>query len=91
MNKKVNTLVFILVATLFNLIIMIGLMVGLLALMGRIVPESAGSSLALVLMVLLFVLSILGTFMIYRGLLNLLSRRFDLKKYFIPLFKRKKR
>jgi hypothetical protein len=90
MNKKVNTLFFILAATLFNLIVMIALMVAFLALLGRLLPASAGTSLALVLMVLLFVLSILGTFVIYRWVLNLLSRRFDLEKYFIPLFKRRK-
>jgi hypothetical protein len=90
MNKKLNTLFFILAATLFNLVVMVCLMIGLLALMGRIVPSSVSPSLALLLMVLLFVLAILGTFVIYRWVLNLLSRRFDLERYFIPLFKRKK-
>ena len=91
MNKKMNTLFFILAATAFNLIVMGGLMFVLLALLARIIPDSVGSSLALILMMLLFVLAILGTFLIYRWVLNLLSRRFDLEKYFIPLFKRRKR
>ncbi len=91
MNKKMNTLFFILAATAFNLIVMVGLMVALLALLARIIPDSVGSSLALILMMLLFVLAILGTYLIYRWVLNLLSRRFDLEKYLIPLFKRRKR
>ena len=91
MNKKVNTVLFILGATIFNIITMILILVVGLALISVFVGENIGAAVAQFLFLLLFVGSIAGAFFLYHRAVKLLSRKIDMEKYFHPIFTRFKK
>jgi len=91
MNKKVNTVLFILGATIFNIITMILILVVGLALISVFVGENIGAGVAQILFLLLFVGSIAGAFFLYHRAVKLLSRKIDMEKYFHPIFTRFKK
>ncbi len=90
MNKKLNTVFFIIGATVFNLICIVLLMLISLVLISVIFKDNLSPAALSILLMVLFIGSIAGTFLIYRFILNLVSRRLDLEKYFLPLFKKKR-
>lgn len=91
MNKKTNTVLFILGATVYNilvLVILLGLGLLLLGLAARNWEiGSAGS----ILLLLVFAGSIAGSLFIYHRTIRLLSRKIDFEKYFDPIIKPKSR
>jgi len=90
MNKKVNTVLFLLGATVFNLLIMFMLIVLFLVLISAIFRESLNPNVLSILMIVVFVGSIAAAFFIYGRVVKWLSRKIDMEKYFLPLFRRKK-
>ena len=89
MNKKANTILFILGATLFNILVAVISFIGLTVLYARyimaLIPESSrawGFS-------LIFIMSIIISFLVYRYLLKYLLKKIDVEKYFDPLFVRR--
>jgi hypothetical protein len=91
MNKKVNTLLFILGATLFNIIITVVFFFGLLLLYVKfllpLLPES-GRAWGFPL---LFIAAIVLSFLTYRFVLNLLMKKIKVEEYFDPVFGGRKR
>ncbi|MBN2861445.1 MAG: leader peptide processing enzyme [Sphaerochaetaceae bacterium] len=87
MNKKVNTILFILGATILNLILMLVIFFVLFALLVRFVSQD--SSAFPMLLALLFILSIGGSFFLYTFAMKKLSARIRLEDYLSPLFGRK--
>ena len=89
MNKKVNTLLFVLGATLFNILVTILCFMGLLLLYAKCVmsflPEDSRSWGFPVI----FIGAIALSFLIYRFSLKLLLKKIDMEKYFDPIFGRK--
>jgi len=90
MNKKANTVLFLLGATVFNLLIMFLLIVLFLVLISAIFRDSLNPNVLSILMIFVFVGSIAASFFIYGRLVKWLSRKIDMEKYFLPLFRRKK-
>jgi hypothetical protein len=90
MNKKVNTVLFLLGATVFNLLIMFVLIVIFLVLISALFRESLNPNVLSILMIVVFVGSIAAAFFIYGRVVKWLSRKVDMDKYFMPLFRRKK-
>ena len=90
MNKKVNTVLFLLGATVFNLLIMFILIVIFLVLISAIFRDSLNPNVLSILMIVVFVGSIAASFFIYGRVVKWLSRKIDMEKYFLPLFRRKK-
>ena len=87
MNKKANTVLFILLATLVNLIIMIVLFLICLAIMVNFTdPES---SLVSLYIGLIFIVSIGGSFFLYTLIMKKVIAKFDLEKYLSPIFAKK--
>jgi len=89
MNKKVNTLLFIVGATIFNILIVVLCFIALTALylnflMPSIPEESRSWGFALI-----FLASIVLSFFLYRLILKYLMKKVDVEKYFDPLFARK--
>jgi len=86
MNKKVNTLLFILGATVFNIIIAIISFILLLVFYDRVIipriPES-GYSWGLTLILLA---SLAVSFAVYRVVLKYLIKKVEIEKYFDPIF-----
>ncbi|HOJ97939.1 MAG TPA: leader peptide processing enzyme [Termitinemataceae bacterium] len=90
MNKKANTIFFMLGATIFNVVITVVSFVILLVIYGKwIVPllpaESAPMGLPLV-----FVGAIVVSFVVYRLALKWFMKRVDVDKHFDPLFRSKR-
>jgi hypothetical protein len=89
-NKKANTLLFILGATLFNIVITILCFMGLILLYARflapLIPES-GRAWGFPLV---FIAAIALSFLIYRLVLNVLMKKIQVEKYFDPVFGRRK-
>jgi hypothetical protein len=86
MNKKVNTVLFVLGATLVNVLVMIVLVILGIMLIGLLpvgVQESSGQ----ILLVLVMFLSIGITFFAYHRLIKLVSSKVDMDKYFHPIIK----
>ena len=91
MNKKANTIFFILGATLFNIIVVIISFLIFLFLYSKfivdLIPET-GRSWAFNL---LLIASIAVSFFVYRLVLRYLLTKVDIEKYFDPLFVKKHR
>jgi hypothetical protein len=86
MNKKLNTLFFILGATLFNIIVAVLSFLLFLLLYARFIhhllPEGGQSwSFSLI-----FIASIAVSFMVYRVVLKYLLNKINIEKYFDPIF-----
>jgi uncharacterized membrane protein len=90
MNKKLNTFLFLLGATAFNLLVMFLLIVLFLVGILSIFRDSVNPNLLSVLMIVIFIGSIAASFLIYGRLIKWLSRKIDMEKYFLPLFRRKR-
>ncbi len=90
MNKKVNTVLFLLGATAFNLLIMFLLIVLFLVLISAVFRDSMNPNVFSILMIVIFVGSIAASFFIYGRVVKWLNRKIDMDKYFMPLFRRKK-
>ena len=90
MNKKVNTLLFLVAASLYNIIIMILIIAILLFLVSRFLPQHTSPAAASSIFIVAFILGIAGSFFIYHKTVRYLSRKIDMDKYFHPLFKKRK-
>ena len=90
MNKKLNTLFFIIGATVLNLLIMLFLMLISLTLVGVIFKGNLNPNILSVLMMVIFLGSIIGAFVIYSWLVKRIAKKIDMDKYFLPLFKKRK-
>jgi len=91
MNKKVNTVLFILGATIVNVILMIVIFLALFVLFGRFLAPNLSAELNQIILLLLFVGSIVATYFIYHRLVKLLSEKFNMDNYFDPIFKSRKK
>jgi len=90
MNKKVNTVLFLLGATVFNLLIMFILIALFLVLISAVFRDSLNPNVFSILMIVVFIGSIAASFFIYGRVVKWLSRKIEMEKYFLPLFRRKK-
>jgi hypothetical protein len=88
-NKKANTLLFMLGATLFNIIITIVSFVALflvyIRFLAPVLPEESAQWAFLVV----FVGAIAIGFVVYRGLLKIITKRVKIEDHFDPLFGRR--
>jgi len=90
MNKKSNTLFFILGATIFNIIITVLLFIILILLFTRFIIPVLPEQYHVWGFPVIFIAAIIVSFFAYRFVLNQLMKRFPLEKYFSPLFSNKK-
>jgi peptidoglycan/LPS O-acetylase OafA/YrhL len=89
MNKKLNTVLFILAATLFNVLVAVISFFLLCFLyikfLFNLIPEQSGSW----AFALIFMAAIVISFFAYRYLLKYLLKKVDVERYFDPIFVRK--
>ena len=89
MNKKANTILFILGATVFNVLIAVGSFILLFLLYARylinLIPENGQGWGILVI----FIAALAISFVVYRYSLKFLLKKIDVDKYFDPLFVRR--
>jgi ABC-type Na+ efflux pump permease subunit len=87
MNKrKMNTVLFIIGATIFNIFMMMVLLTVGIAVLSMAVDQESNQNLVQILMVLIFIGAIAGAFFIYHRAVKLLSKKIDMDRYFHPLF-----
>jgi hypothetical protein len=90
MNKKTNTLLFILGATVFNILVTVICFLVLFLLytrfLGVILPEEAFTW----GFILVFIGAIVLSFVIYQALLKQLMKKVPVEKYFDPIFGRRR-
>jgi len=85
MNKKVNTVLFILGATLFNIIITVGFFLLLLTAYARFIMRMLPDAAQAWSFPLIFIAAIGISFVIYRFALKLLLKKVEMEKYFAPI------
>ena len=91
MNKKANTALFIVGATVVNILLMIILIIIGFAIISAVLPQKANPQLASILFLVVFLAAIAGSFFIYHKVVQFVSKRVDMEKYFHPIFKPRKR
>jgi len=86
MNKKTNTLLFILAGTLFNILVTILSFLIILFIYARVLhPVLPENSIAWILP-LGFVAAIVVSFVVYRLVIKTIVKKVDMDKYFSPIF-----
>jgi len=89
MNKKLNTILFILGATLFNVIVaVLGFVVFTIIYARFFAPHISEASQAWGLSII-FLAAIVMSFILYRFALKYLMAKIDMDKYFDPIFSKK--
>ena len=91
MNKKVNTVLFLLAATLFNIFIIFTIFFIGFVLLGQFLLPIVPSPIGQLLLIVLFCGSLALGYVIYNKTLRWINHRFDTKKFIEPIFNRKKR
>ena len=91
MNSNVKLVLFFLVATLFNILLMFLIIVVLFVAMSRILGPNADDNLRAVLMIVIFIGSIVLTFWLYGRIMRWVTVRFKLETHIPQLFKGKKK
>jgi hypothetical protein len=91
MNKKANTLLFILGATVFNILITILGFVALFALYVKFVMIHIPEEHRAWGFTMCFIAAIVLSFIAYRFALKLLMKKVDMEKYFDPIFSRRRK
>ncbi len=89
MNKKLNTALFMLAATIFNLVLLFVLILLAMLALSAIFGDRLGPSLMSILLIVVFLAAMVGSFLIYNQVVKLITRKIDMEKYFLPLFKRR--
>ncbi len=90
MSKKANTAVFIIAATLFNLLLMGMLLIVSFVLAARTFGDSS-SPLAGLIGFLIIGVPIVVTFFVYGAVMRWVQKRWNLDQYLHPLFRRRRR
>jgi len=89
MNKKINTLLFILGATLFNIIVALITFVLLMVLYVRLIMDFLPETSRSWGFTIIFIIAIVVSFVAYRFMIKFLLKKVELDKYFDPLFVRR--
>ena len=91
MNKRVNTILFVLGASVVNVLIMLLLFLTLFVVFARFLAPSLSPGVNQLIMVLIFVVSIGVTYFLYHRLVKWLSNKYDMNEYFDPIFGKRKK
>lgn len=93
MNKKLNTVYFLIGATILNLLILIVIAVLLGLIIGFLYQKTGVDSQGLSLVAVLIILfgSIAGTFFLYSRIIKWIVKKWNLDEYIEPIFRTKKR
>jgi hypothetical protein len=91
MNKKANTLLFILGATVFNILITVICFLALFLLYARFLVQLLPENAAAWGFPVIFIGAIALSFLVYRLILKVLLKKVNVEKYFDPIFGRRKK
>ncbi len=91
MNKKVNTVIFLLVGTVVNILVMLLLLIAFLYLIGFIFTPETDGNVVTVATLTAVMLSVVGSYFIYSKLVKFVNKKWDIEQWIEPLFRRKRR
>ena len=91
MNKKTNTALFILVATVANILLTIVSFAVLYLLYAVLLQPRLSAESVIWCLALLFLAALLVSFLVYQALMKVFIKKVDVQKYFDPIFKARKR
>lgn len=91
MNKKLNTALFVLAATVVNIILVLIVALALFALYAFTLAKFLPPAVNLVALVVIVVGAMAASFPLYRWGVMAIEKRFKLEEYFEPIFPRKRR
>lgn len=89
MNKKINTILFILGATVVITVITLVLIMVPVIILGLIMKD-AFAQISMIVIPLLLVAAMAGSYFIYSFIIKKINDKIDMNKYFDPLFGKKK-
>ena len=89
MNKKANTVVFMLGATVVNVLMMIVIMVALLALIAAVAPTIFQGGMREIILIVILLGSVALTYFLYNRLIKWMSKKWNLEEHFDPIFGRR--
>jgi len=89
MNKKVNTILFILGATLFQVLVAILSFILIILLYAKFLGPHLPENAVQWSLIVIFIASLAISFVVYRAALKVLLKKINVDKYFDPLFVRK--
>jgi len=82
-NKKINTALFLIGASLFNIVLLVVLILGLLTLGIWIMGDNPDPKTVQIVLGTMFVLALGLSFMAYHWVFQLFARKVDMEKYFM--------
>jgi len=91
MNKKANTVLFIIGGTIFNVLVTIISFLVFLIIYSKFLYGRISDNAVSWLLPVFFAASIAASFFIYRLVIKIVMKKVDVEKYFNPLFVRKRR
>lgn len=89
MNRRLNTILFLIGATLVNILVMVLLFLILFVLFARFVAPSVPPETGQFILLALFVVSVAGTYFVYHRIIAALQKRVALEQYFGPIFRKR--
>lgn len=90
MNKKANTALFIVAATVFNLLLMGALLIASFVAASRLFGDASTPAAGLIGFLIIGV-PIVVTFFLYGAVMRWVQKRWNLDQYLHPLFRRRRR
>jgi len=91
MNKRLNTVFFILGATLFNILVTVAAFFLLLLVYVNLIRGPLSDGAVSWAIPLIFIAAIIVSFIVYRFSLGILIKKIDMDKYFDPIFHGRRR
>jgi len=86
MSKKTNTVLFLLGATIFNIVVTVVSFIVLIIVYGRLIAPLLPQNIAAWGLPIIFVAAIALAFVVYRLALKVMMKKIDVEKTFDPLF-----
>ncbi len=86
-NKRFNTILFLLVATVVNIILIGAIFLLFILIYGRVAQSFNLALNGSVVVFTLFILTSICTYIIYRKLVHYVAKRIDIEKNFEPIFR----
>ncbi|MDA3957148.1 leader peptide processing enzyme [Oceanispirochaeta sp.] len=90
MNKKLNTVLFMLGGTIVNIILMLGLFLLFLYLGNLVLTPETDSNMKMLIFLLIIGISVVGSFFLYSKIVKMINKKWNLENYMHPLFSRKR-
>ena len=91
MSKKTNTLIFILLGTVFNIIITIASFLILVLIYSKFFYGRLSESSSAWVLPVFFIAAIVASFFVYRLPIKIVMKKIDMEKYFDPIFGKRRK